>query len=92
MPRVTQPATLTPLITEMARRYPDVTVEAYTDDALSDVVGEGFDAGIRSGEVIAGDMVAVRLTPPFRTVVAAPQDYIARKGRPKSIADLENMC
>jgi len=89
IPRVAQPATLTPIIAEMARRYPDVTVEAYTDDGLSDVVGEGFDAGIRSGDVIAGDMVSVRLTPPFRTMIAASPDYLARKGRPKTIADLE---
>src|SRR5262249_32252752 len=49
----------------------------------------GFDAGIRSGDVIARDMVSVRLTPPFRTMIVASPDYIARKGRPKSIADLE---
>jgi DNA-binding transcriptional LysR family regulator len=88
IPRVAQP-TLAPILIEMARRYPDVTVEAYTDDGLSDVVSEGFDAGIRSGDIIAGDMVSVRLTPPFRTMVAASPDYIARKGRPKTIADLE---
>jgi DNA-binding transcriptional LysR family regulator len=88
IPRVAQPA-LEPSIAEMARRYPDVTVELYTDDGLSDVVGEGFDAGIRSGDIIAGDMVSVRLTPPFRTMIAASPDYVARKGRPKTIADLE---
>jgi DNA-binding transcriptional LysR family regulator len=56
---------------------------------LSDVVGGGFDAGIRSGDIVAGGMVSVRLTPPFRTLVAASPDYVARKGRPKTIADLE---
>jgi DNA-binding transcriptional LysR family regulator len=89
IPKVAQPGILTHILAEMTRRYPDVTVEAYTEDALSDVVGEGFDAGIRSGDVIAGDMVSVRLTPPFRTVIAASPGYIARKGRPKSIADLD---
>jgi DNA-binding transcriptional LysR family regulator len=89
IPRVAQ-LILVPLIAEMARRYPDVTVELYTEDGLSDVVGEGFDAGIRSGDIVAGDMVSVRLTPPFRTLVAASPDYIARHGRPKRIADLEN--
>jgi len=88
IPRVAQP-TLASFIAEMARRYPDVTVEFYTDDGLSDVVGEGFDAGIRSGDIIAGDMVSVRLTPPFRTMIVASPDYVARRGRPKSIADLE---
>lgn len=86
--RVSQSA-LTPLVIEMARRYPDVRVELFTDDALSDVVGEGFDAGVRSGDIIAGDMVSVRVTPPFRTMIVASPDYIARKGRPKTIADLE---
>jgi DNA-binding transcriptional LysR family regulator len=88
IPHVTQPI-LTPFVAEMARRYPDVTVELFTDDGLTDVVNEGFDAGIRSGDDIAGGMVAVRMTPPFRTMVAASPDYIAARGRPKSIADLQ---
>ncbi len=53
------------------------------------MAGEGFDAGIRLGEMIANDMVAVRLTPPFRAVVVASPDYIARHGKPASIADLD---
>jgi DNA-binding transcriptional LysR family regulator len=89
MPRLAQPIVITPLIREMALRYPDVTVEAYTDDGLSDVVGEGFDAGIRLGEMIANDMVAVRLTPPFRAIVVTSPDYIGRHGKPSSVADLE---
>jgi DNA-binding transcriptional LysR family regulator len=87
IPRVAQPA-LTSLISEMARRYPDVTVELFTDDGLSDVVGEGFDAGIRSGDVIAADMISVRVTPPFRTLIAASPVYLAHHGKPKTIADL----
>jgi DNA-binding transcriptional LysR family regulator len=86
--RVSQSA-LTAIIVEMARRYPDVRVELFTDDALADVVGDGFDAGIRSGDAIAADMVSVRLTPPFRTMIVASPGYIARKGRPRTIADLE---
>ena len=88
IPHVTQPI-IAPFVTEMARRYPDVTVELFTDDGLADLVREGFDAGIRAGDDIAGDMVAVRLTPPFRTLIAASPDYVAARGRPKSIADLE---
>jgi DNA-binding transcriptional LysR family regulator len=89
MPRLAQPIVITPIIREMALRYPDVTVEAYTDDGLSDVVGEGFDAGIRLGEMIANDMVAVRLTPPFRAIVVASPDYVDRHGRPSRVADLD---
>jgi DNA-binding transcriptional LysR family regulator len=88
IPHVTQPI-LTPFIAEMARRHPDVTVELFTDDGLSDVVAEGFDAGIRAGDDIAAGMVAVRLTPPFRTMIVASPDYVARRGRPESIADLK---
>jgi DNA-binding transcriptional LysR family regulator len=87
-PTVARP-TLTSFVVEMTRRYPDVTVELFTDDALSDVVGEGFDAGVRSGDIIAGDMVSVRLTPPFQVVAIASPGYIKRRGKPKTIADLE---
>lgn len=88
IPTVAQP-TLTPFVREMRQRYPDVTVELFSDDALSDVVGEGFDAGVRSGDIIAADMVAVRLTPPFQVVIIASPDYLASHGKPKTIADLE---
>lgn len=79
---------LTPILLEMGRRHPQLTVEVITDDALTDVVAEGFDAGIRLGEMIAQDMVAVRLTPPLRIVMAASPDYLARAGMPTSLDDL----
>jgi DNA-binding transcriptional LysR family regulator len=85
---VTVPMAVTPVVAAMAERYPEVTVEVLTDDSLVDIVGEGFDAGIRLGEMIAQDMVAVRLTPPFKAIVVASPDYIGRNGRPASIADL----
>jgi DNA-binding transcriptional LysR family regulator len=88
IPTVAQP-TLTPFVLEMTRRYPDVTIELFSDDRLADVVGEGFDAGVRTSDIIAADMVTVRLTPPFPVIVLASPDYIARHGKPKTIADLE---
>jgi DNA-binding transcriptional LysR family regulator len=88
IPHVAQPV-FTPFIAEMARRHPDVTVELFTDDGMADLVDEGFDAGIRAGGDIAADMVAVRLTPPFRTMIVASPGYLARRGRPESLADLE---
>ncbi len=87
-PRIALPMGLTPVLAEMARRYPRLTVEVITDDALTDVVAEGFDIGVRLGEMIAQDMVAVRLTQPFRAIMAAAPDYVARAGIPKSIDDL----
>jgi DNA-binding transcriptional LysR family regulator len=88
VPSVALPIALTPLMPELAKRFPDVTVEIYIDNAIADIVAERFDAGIRLGEMIQEDMVAVRLTPPFRSVIVAAPSYLARHGRPKSIADL----
>ncbi|TIW97930.1 MAG: LysR family transcriptional regulator, partial [Mesorhizobium sp.] len=84
------PLAVTPVVTAMAERYPEVTVEIFADQGLVDIVGEGFDAGIRLGEMIAQDMVAVRLTPPFSAVIVASPSYIGRHGRPGSVADLAN--
>lgn len=84
------PLAVTPVVAAMAERYPDVTVELFTDQRLVDIVGEGFDAGIRLGEMIAQDMVAVRLTPPFHAVIVASPSYIGRHGRPRDVADLAN--
>lgn len=79
---------LTPVLAEMTRRHPQLVVEVVSDDSLADIVGEGFDAGIRLGEMIAQDMVAVRLTPPFRAIMIAAPAYLAAHGTPASIADL----
>lgn len=84
------PLAVTPVVTMMAERYPDVTVEIVADQGLVDIVGEGFDAGIRLGEMIAQDMVTVRLTQPFNAVMVATPAYIGRHGRPRDVADLAN--
>jgi DNA-binding transcriptional LysR family regulator len=87
-PRVAFPGVVRPLLRRMNEAHPDLTVEVIADDALSDIVGQGFDAGIRLGNMVAQDMVAVRLSPPFRAIMVASPDYIARRGRPATIADL----
>jgi DNA-binding transcriptional LysR family regulator len=87
-PRVALQMGLTPVLMEMARRHPRLTTEIITDDALIDVVEGGFDAGIRLGEMIAQDMVAVRLTPPCRAVMVASPSYVSARGQPTSVADL----
>jgi DNA-binding transcriptional LysR family regulator len=81
---------MTPVVGAMAERFPSVTGEVYADDAIVDIVAAGFDAGVRLGEMIAEDMVAVRLTPPFATTIVASPAYLAAHGRPKNIADLKN--
>jgi DNA-binding transcriptional LysR family regulator len=90
VPNIAIPLAVTPMVAAMAERYPDVTVELLTDQGLVDIVGGGFDAGIRLGEMIAQDMVTVRLTPPFKAVIVASPAYIGRHGRPRSVADLAN--
>jgi len=84
------PLALTPVVAAMAERYPDVTVELFTDQSLVDIVEEGFDAGIRLGEMIARDMITVRLTPTFHAVIVASPAYIGLHGRPRDVADLAN--
>jgi DNA-binding transcriptional LysR family regulator len=65
-------------------------IEVVSDDRLVDIVAEGFDAGIRLGEMIAEDMIAVPLTPPFNAIIVAAPSYLEAKGEPRSIADLQN--
>ncbi|MBZ9847683.1 LysR family transcriptional regulator [Mesorhizobium sp. CA14] len=84
------PLAVTPVVAAMAERYRDVTVEIVADQGLIDIVGEGFDAGIRLGEMIAQDMVTVRMTPPFKAVIVASPAYVGKHGRPRDVADLAN--
>ncbi|WP_066092253.1 LysR family transcriptional regulator [Xanthomonas massiliensis] len=65
-------------------RYPEVTVELYADRSLADIVAGGFDAGIRLGECLARDMVAVPIGPSQRQVIAATPAYFARQGVPRT--------
>jgi len=88
VPRVAFPDVIRPLVRRLAEAHPDLIVELIADDALADIVGDGFDAGVRLGNMVAQDMVAVRLSPPFRSVMVASPAYIARRGRPATIADL----
>jgi DNA-binding transcriptional LysR family regulator len=90
VPRLALAMVMTPIVREMSERFPDVTVEVYADDAIANIVEEGFDAGIRLGEMITEDMVAVRLTPPFKAIVVASAEYLSRRGRPRTIGDLKN--
>jgi DNA-binding transcriptional LysR family regulator len=90
VPRIALPIIMTPVVREMAKRFADVTVEIYADDAIADIVADGFDAGIRLGEMIAEDMITVRLTQPLRAIIVASPAYLSDRGRPKDVADLKN--
>lgn len=87
-PRLALPLAITPAIVAMSRLHPDVTIEVTSDEGLVDIVAGGFDAGVRLGEMIAQDMVAVRLTEPFQAIMVAAPDYLDRHGAPRSIAEL----
>jgi DNA-binding transcriptional LysR family regulator len=90
VPRLALSMVMTSVVREMAKRFPDVRVEIFADDAIANIVEDGFDAGIRLGEMIAEDMITVRLTPPFRAILVASPAYLSERGRPKTIADLKN--
>lgn len=87
-PRLAMPWLLGPILDGMAARFPDVTVEIRLDDGLADVVGQGFDAGIRLAGMVAQEMVAVRLTAPFRAIIVATPGYLDARGVPTSLAEL----
>src|SRR5437660_2780680 len=88
VPRAVVPILLEPLIASFCQAYPEVEVEIAVSEELVDIAAGGFDAGIRLGQFIAADMVAVRLTPPFRLVVVGSPEYLRRRGRPGRIDDL----
>src|SRR5438270_7344862 len=88
VPRAVVPILLEPLIASFCQAYPEVEVEIAASEELIDLAAEGFDAGIRMGQFVAADMVAVRLTPPFPLVVVSSPEYLRRSGRPERPDDL----
>lgn len=79
-----------PIIAGFCDAYPDIELEIYADDSLADLSLGGFDAGVRMGEALEADMIAIRLSQPFRFVVAAAPSYFARNGRPETPESLRD--
>jgi DNA-binding transcriptional LysR family regulator len=69
-------------------QYPDINVEVDIDNGYTDIVAGRYDAGIRLGQEVAGDMIAVRIGPDWRMAVVASPDYLRRQGTPKTPHDL----
>jgi DNA-binding transcriptional LysR family regulator len=90
VPRAVVPILLEQLIASFCEAYPEIELEIAASAQLVDLAAEGFDAGIRLGQFIAADMVAVRLSPPFRFVVVATPAYLERRGRPERPDDLRH--
>jgi DNA-binding transcriptional LysR family regulator len=88
VPRAVVPLILEPVIGSFCQAYPEIELEIAASDEMVDLATGGFDAGIRMGEFIAPDMVAVRLTPPFPFVVVGSPDYLRPRERPERIDDL----
>jgi DNA-binding transcriptional LysR family regulator len=86
--RVALGMALTPILSKLTWQHPRLTVEVYSDEALVDIVERGFDAGIRLGEAVQRDMIAMRLTRPFKAILVASRGYLEAKGIPKTIGDL----
>jgi DNA-binding transcriptional LysR family regulator len=79
---------IAPRLGRFHRAYPQVVLDIVIDDGLSDIVAGRFDAGIRVGERLEKDMIAVRLTPDVEMTAVASPDYLAHHGEPKTPADL----
>lgn len=79
---------LCPLAFDFMRRYPQVKVEIISDAAIVDIVSRGFDAGVRFGQQVEKDMIAVPLGPPLRYAIVASPEYLRRRGSPATPHDL----
>ena len=71
-------AVLLPKLAKLLPQYPDIKVEIVVDYGLSNIVAEGYDAGVRSGEQVAKDMIAVRIGPDLRMAVVGTPSYFRR--------------
>jgi DNA-binding transcriptional LysR family regulator len=90
VPRAAVPILLEPLIASFCEAYPAIEVELAASEELVDLAKGGFDAGVRMGQFIANDMVAVRLSQPFRFIVVGSPAYLSRRGRPLRPDDLRD--
>ncbi|MCP3477526.1 LysR family transcriptional regulator [Bradyrhizobium sp. CCGUVB1N3] len=84
---------LWPALARLLPRYPDIKVELAVDYGLTDIVAERYDAGVRLGEQVARDMIAVRIAPDMRMAVVGAPAYFTDRPRPKQPQDLtEHGC
>ncbi len=84
---------LAPRLPRFLLEHPDVSVEVIVEDRLIDLVAGGFDAGIRFGETVQRDMVAIPVGPPLRTVVVGTPSYFAHRNHPRRPEDLaDHVC
>ena len=79
---------LWPRLQPLLKKHPDINVEITVDYGLTDIVSDRYDAGVRLGEQIAKDMIAVRIGPDFRMAVVAAPSYFANHAEPRTPQEL----
>lgn len=86
-------AVLLPKLAKLLHEYPDIKIEIISDYGLADIVAQRFDAGVRDGEQVAKDMIAVRIGPDSRMAVVGAPSYFRSRSEPKKPPDLvEHNC
>ena len=88
IPRVASVMFIEPLLVAFMAEYPDIQVEVVVDDALTNIVAGGFDAGLRLGERLEKDMIGVRVGGQQRMAVVAAPSYFQRRGKPRRPQEL----
>jgi len=89
VPRSASIVLIEPVLRDFLDAYPDISLDLVIDNGLSDIVRQGFDAGIRFGNVLEKDMHAVPVRPAMRVAIVCSPDYLARRGRPVTPDDLQ---
>jgi DNA-binding transcriptional LysR family regulator len=80
---------LAPRLREFLDAYPDVRLDVALDEAFVDIVQQGYDAGVRIGEMIDREMIGVRLSSPLRAAIVASPAYFAARGKPRHPRELQ---
>src|SRR5580700_8173427 len=89
VPRPAAKMVIEPILSKFLAAYPAISLEIITDSALTDIVRDRFDAGIRPGHRVEQDMIAVRVGEDARPTVVASPDYLLRRPRPRVPGDLQ---
>jgi len=93
LPSIAAQIAVLPRLRQFRLAYPEVRLDLVIDNDITDVVAEGFDAGVRIGGQISRDMIAVRITPDLRMAVVGAPSYFANRPPPQAPADLkDHLC
>ena len=88
VPRAGYMIVLQPILQAFMEQYPKINMEMAIENSLVDIVGRGFDAGIRFGDLVEKDMIGVKIGPPLSAHIVASADYVAKHGIPQKPLDL----